>query len=267
MIPENVSIKRKIVTIVMLTTLTVLLLTVTGFVLYELIATRGNMVRTLSTEAGMASDGASAALAFGNEKDAGEILASLRREPQVNRAAFYDAKGKLFVVYPPGSPTNSFPAMPERPGHRFDHSGLTMFAEVIQGDALVGTLYLHENLSLFYQRLRFSIGLAALAFMASTILALVLSNRLQMRISKPILALADTARIVSERQDYSVRAPLLSKGELGLLTEGFNHMLTRIEEQTLALRESEERLRLALSASSTGTWDWNLETGAIAWDE
>jgi len=32
-----------------------------------------------------------------------------------------------------------------------------------------------------------------------------------------------------------------------------------------ALRESEERLRLALDAAQMGTWEWNIETGAVAW--
>lgn len=32
-----------------------------------------------------------------------------------------------------------------------------------------------------------------------------------------------------------------------------------------ALRESEDRLQLALEINRSGTWDWNLETGEIAW--
>src|SRR5204863_5496522 len=84
--------------------------------------------------------------------------------------------------------------------------------------------------------------------------------------SSPILALADTARIVSERRDYSVRAPKTSQDELGLLTDAFNQMLTRIQEQTVALSEGEERLRLALEASRTGTWLWDVKTDKLTWD-
>jgi len=54
---------------------------------------------------------------------------------------------------------------------------------------------------------------------------------------------------------------------LGLLTDAFNQMLTRIQEQTVALAESEERLRLALEASRTGIWDWNIKANRVAWDE
>src|SRR5437879_10771107 len=54
--------------------------------------------------------------------------------------------------------------------------------------------------------------------------------------------LAETARAVSDRRDYSVRAAKLGEDELGVLTDAFNHMLSRIEAQDRALRESKEGL-------------------------
>jgi PAS domain S-box-containing protein len=90
---------------------------------------------------------------------------------------------------------------------------------------------------------------------------------LQHRISVPILELAQVAGSVSDRPDYSVRAVKHGQDEIGQLTEAFNRMLMRIGESSAALAESEERLRLALEGSRTGTWDWNIETGRIAWDD
>jgi len=67
--------------------------------------------------------------------------------------------------------------------------------------------------------------------------AYFLATLLQGRISGPILALASTAAGVSERQDYSVRAPRLGRrDELGVLTDAFNQMLGRIEEQERTLK-------------------------------
>src|SRR5438046_7362519 len=54
--------------------------------------------------------------------------------------------------------------------------------------------------------------------------------------------LAETARAVSDRRDCSVRAAKLGEDELGVLTDAFNHMLSRIEAQDRALRESKEGL-------------------------
>src|SRR5262249_43956887 len=101
---------------------------------------------------------------------------------------------------------------------------------------------------------------------SSFLLAFALSRALQQGISQPILELADTAKAVSGRKDYSVRAKKYGHDELGQLTDSFNEMLTRIQEQTVALRDSEERLRLALEASRTGTWHWDLKSDKMTWD-
>jgi signal transduction histidine kinase len=90
-------------------------------------------------------------------------------------------------------------------------------------------------------RLSGIIGAAIIAI--SLLAAYLLSKVLQGAISQPILTLAQTARAVSDRRDYGVRAPKTSGDEIGTLTDAFNHMLGRIEDQNRALRESEDQLR------------------------
>jgi PAS domain S-box-containing protein len=41
--------------------------------------------------------------------------------------------------------------------------------------------------------------------------------------------------------------------------------LLRVRQMDATLREREERLRLALEAAQMGTWDWDLQTGTVAW--
>jgi light-regulated signal transduction histidine kinase (bacteriophytochrome)/HAMP domain-containing protein len=72
--------------------------------------------------------------------------------------------------------------------------------------------------------------------------AYLLSRVLQRTISQPILALAETAKAVSTRQDYSVRAPQVGADELGVLTNAFNQMLGRIQDQDRAVRENAAQL-------------------------
>src|SRR5439155_22821760 len=75
------------------------------------------------------------------------------------------------------------------------------------------------------------------------------SKTLQKQISRPILALAETAKAVSDRRDYSVRATKLHEDELGRLTDAFNQMLAQINDQTGVLRESEARVRAVLDSA------------------
>jgi light-regulated signal transduction histidine kinase (bacteriophytochrome) len=64
-----------------------------------------------------------------------------------------------------------------------------------------------------------------------------LSRVLQRQISRPIVALAETANAIAEQQDYSARAARLGRDELGQLTDAFNQMLGQIQKLNLELEQ------------------------------
>ncbi len=229
----NLSIKRKIITVTMLTSVIVLAVAVTAFMAYDLAAFRESMRRNLTTLAQVTAENSTAALAFSNDKDAAENLSSLRLDPQIIAAAFYSPDGKLFVVYPTNAAPASFPQTAPDNGYLFKSGHLFVSQPVIKENSLLGHLYLESDLRYFYERVKIYSAIAALIMFGSVIVALVLANRLQKRISDPIISLANTARVVSERRDYSVRAPRLPPDELGVLTDAFNEMLTRIEQHAI----------------------------------
>jgi signal transduction histidine kinase len=78
----------------------------------------------------------------------------------------------------------------------------------------------------------------------SVFVAWIIADRLQKQISAPILALAEAARAVSDRHDYSVRAPAANSLELNQLTDAFNHMLGQIESGQQRTRAQMNRLAL-----------------------
>lgn len=263
---RDVPIKRKIMTVMMLTSMTVLMLTVAVFLIYDISTYRSTMVENITTIARITADNSTAAMVYDVKADAERVLNWLKAEPQIVAAAIYEPNGAVFARYPANLPDSQLPRRIMKQGSLFEERHLLVFEPIVQGDADLGTLYIRSNQSEFYRRLRLYAAMAITIMFVAGMFALLLSNVLQKRISAPVLALAETARSVSAKHDYSVRAPKLSGDELGLLTDSFNQMLGRIEEQTLALRESEERLRLALEASRTGTWYWDLESKRISWD-
>ena len=264
---QDLPIKNKVMSVIMLTSVSALLLTTTAFMLYDLLTYRQAVLDHLQTLASLTADNSTAPLAFKNEKEGRETLASLHADPHVLAAALYDQQGQLFVRYPPERPFVDFPLQPGPLGDFREGGYRSFFVPVIQEGKRQGTLYMKADLGAVYSRLRLYLGISLLVLAGSVLLALAISNSLQRRITEPILALAEAARVVSERNDYSVRAEKMSRDELGVLTDAFNQMLRRIEDQTVALRQNEEQLRLALSASRTGTWIWNVRTDKIIWDE
>ena len=64
--------------------------------------------------------------------------------------------------------------------------------------------------------------------------------------------MAGTAKAISDRKDYSVRACKVGEDELGLLTDAFNHMLNQIQERDTALRTEETRKSAILDSALDG---------------
>ena len=241
-------IRRKLTTMMLLTSGLVLLLTCAAFFAYEVLTFRRTAVQQLSTLGQVIAANSTAALAFDNPSDAGEILAALKAERHVAAAALYDGDGRLFSSYPADVSADAIPAAPSADGYRFERSHLVGFEPVVQrGNRRLGTLFLKADMGALYERLRLYGAVAVLVMGVSILVAYLLSRTLQQQISRPILALAEIATAVSERQDYSVRAAKLGGDELGLLTDAFNHMLTRIDEQTRERDQAERKIHAQLS--------------------
>ena len=236
------SIKRKTIVVTMMTTVAVLLLSAAAFTVNDLITYRKNLAYSLSAIAAVVADHSVSALAMRDEKDAQRTLASLRADPRIVAAALYDIQGRLFARHPAGEATSGFPRVPATVGSSFEGGRVTLFAPVAEGNQRLGTLYLKSGPYPIYGRLRMSAGALLLILLGSTAVALLLASALQRRITRPILTLAKTARDVSERGDYSVRAHKTSGDETGLLTDAFNGMLARIEEQAADRQQAEREL-------------------------
>ena len=260
-------IKRKLTALFLVTSGAVVLLTCAAYFAYEYLTFRQTILGQLSTLGEVIAANSTAAVAFGNERDASEILGALKAERHIVAAGLYDRDGKLFSRYPADLSIDAFPAAPEGNGYRFDSSRVTGLQPIVQGNRRLGTLYLQSDLGAMYDRFRLYSGIVAAVVVASLLLAFMVSTVLQRQVSEPILALATTAHAIADRRDYSVRATKGADDELGLLTDAFNQMLTRIDEQDRALRESDERLNLALTSSGVGTWKLNAVENSLIWDD
>ncbi|HYD83764.1 MAG TPA: CHASE sensor domain-containing protein, partial [Opitutus sp.] len=249
---RDLPIKRKLVAVILLTCLAVLGLTSIALLSYELFSYRQTTRRTLMTIADLIAANSTAVLIYDDQKLAAEILAGLRAEPEITAAALFDKTGQLYASYSAGGKTTNFPTSPGRDGLEFALQDVSVYHPVIEGANRVGTLYIHGDLSGMYSRLGIY-GLMLLTVLGgSGFVALFLSNFFQKIISEPVLGLAETARVVSENKDYTVRAVKLSNDEIGGFTEAFNSMLNQIQESHSALRTSEERLSAVFQQAGAG---------------
>src|SRR5208283_3748634 len=245
---RRLSIQRKLQVTTLVAVAVALILSCAAFVSYDLVVFRNALVRDLETLAEIVGSNSTAALSFGDQNAAGELLSALRAKPHIRIAVIYSADGKLFARYiRPGEQRNlTVPAM-ERDGARFGPDRLALFHQIRLGSNRIGVVYLESDLAEMHQRLvEFAWTMLIVLFLAS-LPALALVRKLQSAIAAPLLHLAGTARLVSSRKDYSARAIRQSDDELGNLVDDFNEMLTQIQLRDTELKQHRDHLEEEVS--------------------
>jgi signal transduction histidine kinase len=238
------SIRSRLTRMLLLSSCAVIAITSIAFCAYEFLAFRESSVQQLEILSRAIASNSTAALAFDNAEDAAGVLGAFSADPHIVAAALYDAHGKVFATYPKALDATRVPASAGEAGYRFTRSALIRFQPVTAGADRLGMLYVESNLDAMYARITRYALIVGLVIAVSLTLSYLISRHLQHQLLAPILALGNTARAVSERNDYSVRASRSGTTEIDLFTDTFNQMLTQIQGSESKLRDQLSRLSL-----------------------
>jgi PAS domain S-box-containing protein len=239
---SRLAFSQKLTLLLVLTTSSALFLASVALVTHDVITFRDSMRRDLSMLAEIIAAQASAAVIFQDRTSAEETLAALKAEPHIMNACIYGMDGSILASYAGEQAMTECPPSPGDEGYQVLDDDIILARPIVLDQKNVGTLYLRSGLGPLYARLRVFGGTVAIVMLASILVAVVFSTKLQTVISRPIVDLAETARVISVSQDYSIRATKHSQDELGLLTDAFNQMLARIQEQDMTRRKTQTDL-------------------------
>ncbi len=245
----QLSVRAKVLFVVLVTAASALLVSGASLVYYELRDFRQLGVNELSVQAAVIGLAAAPALQFLDPEAAHEYLAPLAANDSITSAAIYTANGSLFASYSATDQAVNFPDLPAVDGHYVEGSELVLFQRIIAGDEIIGTVGLraHHDLA---GRLTDYLGILGGVMLLSLLAAALISGWLQSTITRPISAVTAVARMVMEKRDFSLRAPKFTTDEVGLLVDAFNGMLDelgrraeRLEHSVREQERAEEGLR------------------------
>ncbi|HVB28868.1 MAG TPA: ATP-binding protein, partial [Terriglobia bacterium] len=245
---SNLSIKSKLRVMIMVTVGAALALAIVAVIGYDYMAFHQGLRNNLTILAEIVGENSTAALTFSDPKSATEILGGLKGQPRVSSACIYSLDGKIFAVYFRGGIATSLPPTPESNRSTFGQGHLRVFHNISLDKAQIGTIYLESDTQELNARLQEYLMVVSVILAASLFLAYFLSSKLQKVISGPILHLAETARLVSTKKNYSLRAGKQGQDEMGDLVDGFNEMLSQIQLRDQELGRHQENLRTEVTA-------------------
>ena len=244
---KNYSISKKLTWVNMLVSGVALLLACAGFCAYDLYSFRAGLVSSVSIQAQIIGDNTVSALLFNDPRSAGKTLSALDANRHLAYAQIYTPDGQPFAGYwrEGAGETLPLPVIPtgQVQIHWFKDGHLGLARAIIFQGKPTGAVYISSDLGAMNDRLKSYAVITILVFLASLVVALLISRLSQRVISEPVMKLAQTVRIVSTEKNYSIRAATNpNRDEVSTLIESVNELLEQIQQRDGALQRAQHDL-------------------------
>lgn len=253
--PRSNSLRKKLVTVVMITTTLTLVLSNFAFISLEYHLGKKEVSQKLSILGEVIANQTSAALMFQDKPALQNNLNALTADDSIIRGCVYGTEQQLISHYH-ATPSASCPTLL----YDLDNStNLNFFQRfpIEFNNKNIGTLYIESNHSELISRTQTFLIFSAFVFVFALVLALLLSSSLQAIVIGPIKGLSKTLRNIMRKKDYSIRAEKQSFDELGDFVVLFNSLLSTVELENSSLRSSEDRFRKLTALSPVGIFQIN----------
>ena len=215
----------------------------------------------LVTQARLVGDYAVSPLLFDDAAGALDVLEKLSQIRSVTHAVIYKLNGEAFASYTRDTSQQLPSADPAM--HETGYLGDSLWVKepIVFENRPYGTLLVRavtRELDEWLQRVLVTLGAFLLVLIG---FAYALAQRLQLLVTRPILELAETMRLVSDQQNYSLRSRKWGNDEVGVLCDGFNAMMKLIDSTEI---EREQRYRRVVESLAEGVVIQTPDQGIIA---
>ncbi|MCA1586592.1 MAG: response regulator [Acidobacteria bacterium] len=253
---RNLSLARKMTGVIMATSGVALLLACGVLIAYDVAAARARLARDVGMLADLVGANSTAAIAFNDVTGATETLRSVSVNRHILSAAIV-RDGVVFAQYDRDQQNAAVPilsrvtppAFTDPGGYaRFETGVLRLVRPIAFDGEVAGSIYLESDLGEITEGLTRFAGIIGLVLVGTCTVALVLSWWLQGVILAPILQLTDVTRAFTRDRNYAIRAHKAGHDEVGVLIDGFNEMLSEIEQHDAQLLGHQEELERTVDA-------------------
>jgi len=242
---SKLSIRNKLIGMILLTSITVLSIGFTFIVFYDILTYREQLVSSAQLIAAVTGSSIIGELTFSDPAAATDTLSKLREIPNITNAYVFDVDNRLFVRYDKSGADRMTPPAVRPPSWYFARGSLHLYHPITFQDQKYGMIYLRLSTEDMDQKIQAFLTNMMISVAVLVVISYALAYVLQGLVSKPILGLATVTQRVSRDGNYSVRVRRGSDDEIGTLYDGFNEMLVQIDRRDRERSRIESELKRA----------------------
>jgi two-component system, sensor histidine kinase and response regulator len=225
------------------TSLAALLAALAAVVAFDYAKYRSDVRESLERDVDQAAQVSLGVLFFGESGAIERAMTAISRRPWFRFGAVYDPDGKMVFSLADKSAAGSHALPPaERDGLKETGRQLVFTKTVFDSGRKQGTVRIEAEIQGVAGRTKDYAGIVAFSCLGAILLAFWLSAALQGFITRPIYHLVGLMDNVAQKNDYTVRAAEGRNDELGRLAEGFNRMVSTIQDNDREIRSAHDQL-------------------------
>jgi len=237
----SLPIHRKLIAMALVVSGLSLVAAIAGLVAFDVARFRAAVAEGTRGNAQLLAENVAAAIVFDDAEAVGRTMATIAVRPYFTQACAYRKDGSFLAGY-------SQPSGPRCPPHPADRRDWTAAGSVVpvqfKGRS-VGYCYVERSLADLRGRVVVTATAGVLTLLLAAALAFEVARKLQLLVSKPIVALAGAAREIGRNEHFEMPPIDAPPDETGALVAAFQDMVTRLVSSNEALRtEIDERRRM-----------------------
>jgi signal transduction histidine kinase len=242
---RDLSLSRKIKTIIIVSTALALVLSSSAFLWLAWNSLRDSLELDAVGLAKAIGDNATAALLFKDTTAAHEIIMALAGDPRVMEAALWEKGGTRLAIYSQGAKSIArIPLRIQPEAASYEKDSLVIVRNIRMDKERVGSIYVRMGLASLRSLFAKIATIMALITSGMLLLTYFIASKLQALVSKPVVDLARTVKSISDNKNYNIRAKKAGRDEVGDLIDGLNEMLEQIQNRDEVLRRHSHNLAL-----------------------
>jgi signal transduction histidine kinase/CheY-like chemotaxis protein/HPt (histidine-containing phosphotransfer) domain-containing protein len=212
-------------------------------VIKNIIIFRDIEVSNVESLASAVEENLQVSLLFNHTSSAQDLLSSMQNYPVISFAVVINDAGEVFASHARDERYDLQmrqligESLPDEGVGTTDNGVRYVLVELVADKAVLGHLIIGTTDELSNQLIQQEIVSACVVFLFAIVFAYVLSRRLTLSITKPIIATSDFIQQVISVQDYSLKMSELSADEVGSLQQNLNELLGRAQNWTAELQQ------------------------------